>query len=275
MLDAKAREEMQERGLLALHRNGGFKFTHTFFPYTSGQIGNYFIQSVDVTGNAGDYSGAINDLASVMRDKGVEVAFDDHVISGGESRDWDFSNPIAVHLRLAHAKLYKDGRMIGADVAGKDVFHVADLNNEGSSPRDFWFPALRDAGADVKGIFFYVDRMEDGVQVMKDEGVPADAVVPLNGYAWGFLQQQDVVSAELYRSLMDRLVDKDVWAEDMLRSEAGIEEMARLLRDPQMQSKALKVLNYEGYSGLKDELVERLEPQLTEIAVLEAASRGS
>ena len=50
------------------------------------------------------------------------------VISGGESRDWDFSNPVAARMSLPHCKIYKDGKMLGAEVFRRPVVHIADLN---------------------------------------------------------------------------------------------------------------------------------------------------
>src|SRR3989344_1798195 len=115
---------------------------------------------------AGDYSRAVRGIIKLMRS--VVPDFSYNIISGGESRDWIFSNPAAYELGKPHLTIYKDKKMIGADVKGKRVIHVADLNNEGSSPRDIWVPAIRDADGKIEDIFFFVDRMEDGVGVMKE-----------------------------------------------------------------------------------------------------------
>ncbi|MEK6895193.1 MAG: hypothetical protein AABX48_01605 [Nanoarchaeota archaeon] len=143
---------MQESNLTNLVANGAFQFTDTFFPYTSGEIGPYYVQSVDITKNGKSYREAIQSLLKITT---AEIGFaNSHfsVISGGESRDWDFSNPLAYDLGFAHAKIYKDGKIIGADVKGKKVLHVADLNNEGSSVRDKWVPAIRRAGGEISDI---------------------------------------------------------------------------------------------------------------------------
>ena len=52
------------------------------------------------------------------------------IIAGGESRDWIFSNPVAIEMNRAAVMIYKDGKHIGADMNGKNVVLVSDLNNE-------------------------------------------------------------------------------------------------------------------------------------------------
>jgi len=256
------KKEIQERNLDTLVKNGGFQFTETFFPYTSGQIGPYYIQSVVVEKNGADYVNAIQDLTVLIRNiTGVKDDQEGWVISGGESRDWDFSNPAAYDLGLPHAKIYKNGKLLGADMKGKHVIHVADLNNEGSSPRDKWVPVINQAGAEIKHIFFYVDRMEDGIEVMQELGLESNAVVPLDEHAWQYLQDTEAINKEVYISLNKRMEDKQTWAEDMLRSRAGFETLANMYgKDEKTKLKAQEILNV-GYPDLRRELVHRLEKE--------------
>ena len=184
---------------------------------------------------------------------------DKYVVTGGESRDWVFSPAVAHHMLLADAALYKDGRIDGI-VDGKIAIPVADLNNEGSSISK-WNSMLTKAGAKVKHAFFYVDRMEDGVDVMRDLGLGSHAVVPLDGPAWGYLKQQDVVTAENYRNLQGRETKEErrAWAERMLRTKEGLRTLADLLNheSPVEVAKGKKVLDI-GYPDMKEELVDRL-----------------
>ena len=39
-------------------------------------------------------------------------------------------------------------------------------------------------------IFFYVDRMEGGVEEVRKFGLESHALVPLNKHAWDYLQQK-------------------------------------------------------------------------------------
>ena len=139
--------EMQIRNLTAFAKSpGSFDFTPTFFPYTSGEIGPYYVQSAAIMTNGNDYKIACQDIASMVKNAMGEGF--NGIISGGESRDWCFSLSVSEILGLPPAMIYKkDGsgqcKTIGADMKGKIVAHVADLNNEGSSPRDMWVPTIK------------------------------------------------------------------------------------------------------------------------------------
>jgi len=250
---------VQQRNLEALVENKGFQFTDVFFPYTSGQIGPYYVQSIVVENNGSDYKQAIDDMCKIINDSLSPSSFD--IISGGESRDWDFSNPVAYNLSKAHTKIYKDGKILGANIFDMArVVHVADLNNEGSSPRDLWVPAIKAAGGLIENIFFYVDRMEDGADVMKQLGLNSYAVVPLDQPAWDYLQQKNIVTLGVYKSLSERgqtTESRKQWAYSMLRSEKGFNQLYSLFGNPKTRDKAQKIVD-KGYPELKDELMDRL-----------------
>ena len=175
---------MQATNLRNLLNTGAFRFVDErtpWFPYTSGQVGPYYVQSTTVEKDGEAYATAIQSLVGLIQ---TEVgAFD--AISGGETRDWDFSNPVAIALRKPHLKMYKDGKILGADIAGKTFLHVADLNNEGSSVRDYWKPIIEQGGGRLAGVVSFVDRMEDGFTALKKLGIRLFCVVPLDARAWG------------------------------------------------------------------------------------------
>jgi orotate phosphoribosyltransferase len=249
------KKKIQEEQVLNLFDCGGFRFTETWFPYTSGQVGNYYVQSIDICRNGDMYALAIEHMIEVIRH---EVGIDNFdIISGGESRDWDFSNPIAVALHKPHTKLYKDGKMIGAPVEGKIVLHIADLNNEGSSPRDFWVPAIRKAGGIIEHVVFYVDRMEDGIREMRNIGLASHAVLPLDTMAWDILCSHQHISPEIHFSLMERWKDKTKWAHKALLTYPE-QLMIMSMGDNVSQAKALKILD-KGYPEIKSALLTRIE----------------
>lgn len=232
-------ETFQKENLLLLAKNGGFRFTEKWFPYTSGWIGQYYAQSMDVCKTAVGFAGAIHGIMSIVEQiiKDSDQAID--IISGGESRDWPFSFPVAEKLGVAPLMIYKDGKMLGADVNGKRVLHVADLNNEGSSPRNKWIPAIRGAGGTITDIVFYVDRLEDGVEEMKKLGLNSHAVIPLNKDAWNFLREENFVSREILNSLIDYWKDRKAWGAKKLM------EYPMILFDilNQDQRKGMKIFN--------------------------------
>jgi len=252
--------KIQQKNLERLVRNKGFQFTDVFFPYTSGQIGPYYVQSADVMKKGSDYHAACIDMAKTIS----YYSNLNNIISGGESRDWIFSYPVAAMLELPHAAIYKDGKTIGAEMKDKQIVHVADLNNEGSSPRDLWVPAIKKAGGIINDIFFYVDRMEEGTEVMKELGLNSYAVVPLDQQAWDYLQKINVVTPEIYKSLSERGQTKESrkeWAVKMLRSDIGFVKFLELYNNPKTQEKAKKILD-KGYPELKDEIQAVLDIEI-------------
>ena len=251
--------DLQEKHLGVLIKNDGFQFSETFFLYTSGEIGPYYVNSECVLKDGGDYTEAIKDLKNLIISKiPFDKVFDysNNVISGGESRDWIFSFPVAYQLNAPHLMIYKDGKMLGPSLKDKYVIHVADLNNEGSSPRDKWVPAIRNSGGKIEHIIFYVDRMEDGVKVMQDLGLESHSLVPLDEHAWSYLKSKGVVNDEIYKNLINRMEDKHSWALNMLRSEKGFGKLTELFEDPKNIEKAAKIIN-KGYPDFKPEFIDR------------------
>lgn len=248
-------KDLQEKHLKILSRNGAFQFTETFFPYTSGEIGPYYVQSAVVLKNGEDYRSSIADMGKLVR----EVGYNPEVISGGESRDWIFSFPIAADMGLPHMMIYKDGKIIGPDVKNKKVVHIADLSNEGSSPRDLWIPGIKDAGGQIVDIFFYVDRLEDGVRVMGEIGLNSHTMVPLDENAWDHLLNEGVIDEQVYSSLRKRMENKNNWAKEMLQSDAGLDQLEKLLRytEKKNRAKGEKILTV-GYPEIKEEVLTRL-----------------
>jgi len=243
--------DLQKKHLEILVRNKGFEFTDTFFPYTSGEIGPYYVQSVVVENNGEDYYQVIKDMVGLIS-RNVKID-NSTVISGGESRDWDFSNPVAYEFKLPHAKIYKNGKVLGADMKDKKIIHVADLSNEGFSLRDLWIPAIRDRGGKIEHIFFYVDRMENGPNVMEELGLQSYALVPLDDKAWDYLLENNVVSSEIYADLKERGTTKeerDSWARKMLKSDRGFKILKRFFENPNTKQKAMKIIE-KGYPDME------------------------
>ena len=250
MSDTEFREALQKNGLDILARNkGGFQFTETFFPYASGEIGPYYVQAGVVQNDGRDFRQAIGHMNSLINMYAAPIRrwqerpahFD--VVAGGETRDWIFSLPAAIRLGKPHVMIYgpdSGGKLVGADLEGKNVILVADLNNEGSSVRDKWVPAIGKAGGNAVGYFCYVDRIEEGVRVLEELQLPRHAVVELDDRAWDYLQEQGVVDAEVYRQLRERGTSKeerDIWARVMLRTDPGLDKLAILLDDEKTREK--------------------------------------
>lgn len=243
------RRAHQALNLQHLFRTGAFQFVDErtpWFPYTSGQIGPYYVQSTTVEKDGEAYAAAIASLTELIR---AECPPCD-ALSGGETRDWDFSNPAAVALRKPHVKLYKDGKVLGADPAGKTILHVADLNNEGSSVRDYWKPTLERHGGRLIGVVSFVDRLEDGYTLLRELDLQPRCVVPLDERAWDLALREGAVTREVHAVLVARARDRHAWARHTLLAHPAF--FRSFYRDPKTQPKALKILR--AYPDLQAEL---------------------
>jgi orotate phosphoribosyltransferase len=239
----------QKENLLNLLKAGGLAFSNEdtpFFAYTSGQIGPYYIQSIAIEKNGESYTKAIHSIIQIIQEN--KISFD--VISGGETRDWDFSNPAAAFIKKPHLKIYKTGKTLGADVKGKRVLHIADLNNEGSSIKDYWKPIIEKKGGKLIGLVSFVDRLEDGYQLLTKMGLLVKSVIPLNQKAWQIVFDNHYISQNTHEELLKRIKNKRQWAETTLLHHP--EYFRKLCYNPETKQRALKVLDI--YPSIKPEL---------------------
>jgi len=255
VLSENRKKELRKRSLADLLRLGEPKFTDAWFPYTSGEVGPYYVQSVTIEKDGEAYARAVDGIAELIVSVLGKDGFD--VVSGGESRDWDFSNPTAYLLRKPHAKLYKNGKVLGADLAGKRVVHVADLNNEGSSIRDYWYPIVKEKGGSLMHVFFFIDRMEEGVRVLNALNLPSESLVAFEDDAWRDLLSLGAIDESMYRSLMARNADRRSWAEKALKRRPDILGDMLTSGDGDTVARAWKILDV-GYPHLKEELLAAL-----------------
>ena len=109
-------------------------------------------------------------------------------ISGGERRDWFFSNMIAYLLDKPHISIYKDLSSIVSDskfetsktvtnLEGKKVLHIADLVTVASSYIRAWIPAIKNIGGQMCWSCVVVDRMQGGKEKIEAQGVKAFSLV--------------------------------------------------------------------------------------------------
>lgn len=194
------------------------------FWYTSGKIGPYFINTHFVYGNEKDavellsfidecladkltlpkkvfekvlkqyetneiYKNVINAMKNYIEEN-IDVTEIDYV-SGGERRDWFFSNIIAYLLNKPHLSIYKDLSVVESDshfenakpissLDGKKVLHVADLITVASSYIRAWIPAIRNLGSEICWSCVVVDRMQGGKDKIEVEGVKSLSLVQVD-----------------------------------------------------------------------------------------------
>lgn len=111
-------------------------------------------------------------------------------ISGGERRDWFFSNIVAYFLNKPFITVFKDLSCVVCsadfkqvsptkDLKGKKVLHVADLVTEASSYVRAWIPAVQSLGAEILWSVVVVDRMQGGNDRLKSLGIDAHSLVQI------------------------------------------------------------------------------------------------
>ena len=197
---------------------------NTPFWYTSGKIGPYFINTHFVYGSEKEavellafidecladkltlprkvfekvlkqyqtneiYKNVIDTMLTYIEDN-INVCEIDY-ISGGERRDWFFSNIIAHLLNKPHLSIYKDLSVVASDsnfetsepissLEDKKVLHIADLITVASSYIRAWIPAIKNLGSQICWSCVVVDRMQGGKDKIEAEGVKPLSLVQVD-----------------------------------------------------------------------------------------------
>jgi orotate phosphoribosyltransferase len=191
------------------------------FWYTSGKIGPYFINTHFIYGSEKDavellsfideslsnkmtlpkkvfekvlrqydenkiYKDVIDHMKNYIEEN-INVSEIDYV-SGGERRDWFFSNILAHLLKKPHITIYKDLSTVISDsnfeetksvdkLENKKVLHIADLITVASSYLRAWIPAIKNLGATICWSCVVVDRMQGGKDKIEAEGIKSLSLV--------------------------------------------------------------------------------------------------
>lgn len=217
------------------------------FWYTSGKIGPYFINTHFIYGSEKDavellsfiddslfdkmtlpkkvfekvfkqyqenkiYQDVINHMKSYIEEN-IDVSEIDY-ISGGERRDWFFSNIIAYLLNKPHITIYKDlssvvsnfdfeNTEVVSNLEGKKVLHVADLVTVASSYLRAWIPAIRNLGAKICWSCVVVDRMQGGKDKIEAEGIQSLSLVNVDTNLFQTALDMGIIN-ENQRNMLDQ-----------------------------------------------------------------------
>ena len=134
------------------------------------------------------YKEVIDEMVSFIKSH-INVDNIDYV-SGGERRDWFFSNLVAYLLGKPHITVFKDlstavstpdfsETSSVSDLNGKKVLHVADLVTAASSYVRAWIPAVQSLGAEIVWSVVVVDRMQGGNDRLRDLGIDSYSLVQI------------------------------------------------------------------------------------------------
>ena len=256
------------------------------FWYTSGKIGPYFINTHFLFGNekeATDFLSYVNDclndkntlpqkiFAKVLNQyktnniyKTVIDSIKKHIeeniniseidfISGGERRDWFFSNIIAYLLNKPHISIFKDlsvivnnpnfsQRLENVDFSNKKVLHIADLITIASSYIRAWIPALQNLGANMCWSCSVVDRMQGGKENLKEKNVLSFSLVNVDLELFDKALKLNIINQKQLNLLKDFFANPDTamrnfliehpeFIENSLNADEKTKKRAQLLVD--------------------------------------------
>ena len=256
------------------------------FWYTSGKIGPYFINTHFVYGNEKDavellsfiddalsdhlslpkkvfektleqyntneiYKNVINTMKKYIEDN-IDVSEIDY-ISGGERRDWFFSNILAYLLDKPHISIYKDlstvvsdskfeNTQISENISGKKVLHIADLITVASSYIRAWIPAIENMGGKIEWSCVVVDRMQGGKEKLQQNNIKALSLVNVDSTLFqkaldmGIINESQQKMLEGFFANPDEtmrqfLIDHPEFLENSLNADEKTKKRAKLLID--------------------------------------------
>lgn len=194
------------------------------FWYTSGKIGPYFINTHFLYGNEEDevnlleyinqalenhetlpkkvfekvykqyqenaiYKNVI-DIMKKYIEQNIDINSIDY-ISGGERRDWFFSNILAYLFKKPHISIYKDLSIVVSDsdfektekienIEGKKVLHIANLITVASSYIRAWIPAIENINGKMIASCTVVNRMQGGKERIEEKGVKSVSLIQVD-----------------------------------------------------------------------------------------------
>lgn len=256
------------------------------FWYTSGKIGPYFINTHFVYGDEKQAKELLDFIDEALSDKftlpkkvfekvlkqyqeneiyhnvidsmksyileNIDVSEIDYV-SGGERRDWFFSNIIAHLLNKPHLSIYKDLSVVESDsnftnskvitsLQDKKVLHIADLITVASSYIRAWIPAIKNLGSKICWSCVVVDRMQGGKEKLEAEGVKAFSLVQVDTNLFKKAFDLNIINdaqlsmlnnffADPDGTMKQFLIDHPEFIQDSLNSDEKTRKRAQLLID--------------------------------------------
>lgn len=182
----------------------------------------------------------------------VDLAQIDY-ISGGERRDWYFSNMIAYLLKKPHLTLFKDMEAFVSpydfsstekitDLTGKKALNASDLVTAASNYVRSWLPAIRNLNGELAWTCYVVDRKQGGTETLIKEGVQTIPLAFVDNSLFEKAYELHVInSAQLemlkkfyedpYSTMKQFLINHPEFLENALHADEKTKKRAQLLID--------------------------------------------
>ena len=141
-------------------------------------------------------------------------------ISGGERRDWYFSNIMAYLLNKPHVTIYKDLTTVLSNsdftsaepvssIEGKNFLPLAALLNQSASFTRAWIPAIKNLGSNIVWSIFAVDRMQGGTETLTNDGVKVHSLLQIDDSLFTTAKDLGVINDEQLEMLRNFKKDPD------------------------------------------------------------------
>ena len=256
------------------------------FWYTSGKIGPYFINTHFIYGSEKEavsllkfideslsdkmtlpkkvfekvlkqynenkiYKNVINSMKTYIEEN-INISEVDY-ISGGERRDWFFSNILAYLFKKPHITIYKDLSSVisnydfsqtkeSYNISGKKVLHIADLITVASSYIRAWIPAIENLGGKIIWSCVVVDRMQGGKEKLSEKSVKSLSLVKVDKNLFKKALEMGIINEnqlEMLNKFFDNpdntmkefLINHPEFIENSLNSDEKTRKRAKLLLD--------------------------------------------
>jgi len=174
-------------------------------------------------------------------------------ISGGERRDWYFSNIIAYILKKPHLTLFKDLEAFVSpfdfsstnkitNLEEKTVLNASDLVTAASNYVRSWIPAIRNINGKLLWTCYVVDRKQGGTETLQKEGIKT---IPLSNVDISLFEKAlelgiiNKTQLEMLKgfikdpnnTMRQFLIDHPDFLENALKSDEKTQKRARLCID--------------------------------------------
>ena len=264
------------------------------FWYTSGKIGPYFINADYLYGSENDSKSLLsfidaeleneekenipnhifekvldhynsNEIYKYVIDQMIEYIKNNidvneiDYISGGERRDWYYSNILAYLLDKPHVTIYKDLSTVVSDskfthsekaekIEGKKFLHAADLLNQSASFTRAWIPAIKNLGSNIIWSIFAVDRMQGGTETLVNDGVKVFSLLQIDNNLFDEAYKLNIINQDQLTMLKNFKENPDESMRDFLINNPEFLQNALNSSDEKTKKRAELLVNQNIYN---------------------------